>query len=873
MITTRSHTIRTLAASALITLALWTCFTWPLPREVFNAMPYAARVPGPQVGLMLPGDHLQLLYHFWLFDDMLRGDTPWFHNLYEFNTGNDAARREPGTYYLPFSAFFTLGDRFAGRAFGWNFAGFCALWLGYLFSVLLARRYTSTRGVAWIAALPCLLIPFRWDALLGGSPLGFAMMWIPALLLGLDLAVRESRIRGGLLAGFALIGACVGDLHVLAFAIFATPVACLIALLIHPSFRWTPWKAFTKDAAGIALALTPVLLGAAVVAALRHAASSDLATSTMGRGRDLSEVLIFSPNWKGLFLRGVIPVSNHIYLGFAAPLLIALGAARFLAMGSGLNIQYLAPGALTRNWRNVFLLFATLAITAVVIVLALGPRDPLGGHLFNLIRKFVPPYAMIRQPAKIFCLMPPLLTILLALTLPYLTALRTTRAWRPAILTLAVALMLLDFRPLIRPGITLLQRDQGAYAAVARDAASHHAIPRALVIALWPGDTHYTAIYQYFASRYHIRMVNGYSPVVSRDYKDKFFPSVVSLNQGYATAAQLDDLLTRGIRHLLVHEDLFPEKVSPFPITFTLKNLLTNPRLEFLTRDDAVWAFRITEAPHATPAIGTNWTTWFPTRRWEAEKGPHRGTLLTNDTSATGNAALALHTPIDYVGIHPTAISPAPNLRFLARVRGHGQLESEFLADTFTPPSLAPITINSPAWSWIEIPAPALSTYTQLGLKLHNTANSTVDLDTILLTAGPWTISPAPNETISLPAPIFFHAGHIDTNANTVVFTRGAYAGGVWYGPNLPLTPGTYTITLDTTIDAPPGTHAGFLRVSADGAPESATPVIAGHPTTVTLHKTGNLSLLVVFDYTGTHDTTLHHLTLTRHLNQSTSEL
>lgn len=852
---------RVFAGAALVTLVLWAVFTWPLPRLVGSAMPYAARVPGQQVGLMIPGDHLQLLYHFWLFDDMLAGHTPWFHNLYEFNTGDDAARREPGTYYLPFSAFFALGDHLGGRAFGWNLACFGALWLGYAFTVLLARRYCRSPGVAWAAALPVLMLPFRWDALLGGSPLGFAMLWVPALMLGLDLAVRDGRLAGGLLAGLALVGAATGDLHVLAFAILCTPVCGAIALLLRPDFRWR----CPRDYGRIALALLPVLVGAAVVAALRMAASRELGASTMAVGRDVREVLNFSPHWKGAFLHRVVPVSNQIYIGFVAPALIALGAALMAARG-----RTDRGGA--RDWRPLALMLLSLLITAVVFILALGPRDPFGGQLFRLVRRLVPPYAMIRQPAKIYCLMPPLLAIMLALALDRLAALRpgargrtASHRWALAVPALAAALMLIDYRPQVRPGLTILRRDEPAYAAVARDAAARHTPPRALVVALWPGDTHYTSIYQYNASLYRIRMANGYSPVVNRDYRESFFPRFSSLNQGYATDAQLDELLARGIDYVLVHEDLFPEKVSPFPITFTLKNLLNHPRLDLLARDGSVWALRIRAAADPSPRtpVGADWTTWFPTRRWEAEKGPHAGAEVV-DAGAVGGHAVALRGGGDYIGVLPTTVAPAPNLRFLVRVRGRGVIQPMLLNGTNTLAMPAPIPIDAAAWDWIEIPAPELADTTPLGLKLVGTDSRAVEVDSLLLAAGTWAIAPAVGETITWPAAIFFHAGHLDPASNTVAFQAGAQGGGVWYGPKMPLAPGTYRLTLAARVAAPPGTRAGALVVSVSSGDLPSVPVLAGQATEFLLTKSDNLPFNAVFDYAGTVDTTLERLTLTR---------
>jgi len=81
---------RLLLYTVAVTLGVWFIFSWPLPRYAAEGIPAAhERVEEQAVRYMIPGDHLQLLYYFWVFGDMIRGETPWFYNLYEFNTGDD----------------------------------------------------------------------------------------------------------------------------------------------------------------------------------------------------------------------------------------------------------------------------------------------------------------------------------------------------------------------------------------------------------------------------------------------------------------------------------------------------------------------------------------------------------------------------------------------------------------------------------------------------------------------------------------------------------------------------------------------------------------------------------------------------------------
>ena len=313
----------------------------------------------------------------------------------------------------------------------------------------------------------------------------------------------------------------------------------------------------------------------------------------------MREILLFSPERNGFWSWTSQGVSDHVYIGYVVFVVLLAGFA-FL---------------LRKPKQAVACVFLTAGM-ALVCLLALGPNGPYDGALFSAARKLIGPYGMIRQPAKVFCLMPSIMAVAIALSV---SAMRAPRA-----AALAFGLLLAaEWRSQVQPLINRYDTAQGAYAAVAK-AAQHSA--RAMVIPLWPGDSHYTSVYQHYASLYRIRLVNGYRPFVANDYIETIFHGFESANQGVLTDAQLDDLSGRGVDYLLVHEDLFPEKVSPFPVGYTLRNLMANPRVALLKQDGPVWAFRLLPTPVAKPEAATEWTYYFPSRRLEMEKGKLRDT-------------------------------------------------------------------------------------------------------------------------------------------------------------------------------------------------------------------------------------------------------
>lgn len=636
------------AISFALTLLVWIVFSWPLPRHVFAAIPYVAagvlepdpHLAGPVEGAdliheMEPGDHLQLLYHFWLFEDMLTGHTPWFHNLYEFNLGDDAARRETGAYYFPFSFFFAAGDVLAGRAFGWNFAGFISLWLTLLMTCGLLRRYRTPEPWAWLLGVVSIALPFRWYTLLGGSPAGLAMCWPPMLMLGLDIAVREDRWRGGALAGLALLLSAWTDTHAFFFGSLLCPCWCVVSLILREQFPWRRIASYLR----IAAALLPVAAALALAMLTTRNMTGTVDTAGLKQRPD-REVLLSSPTPEGLFSWHTLGVSNHIFLGVCLAVILLTGLLAMLT----LRLRGRQDG------RRLIAMLMVIAGMIGITLLAVGLSGWHEGYVFRQARRFIPHYGMIRQCGKIFCLMPTLIAVALAWSVQSILALARLRQIATMFCATLLLGALVEFRAHYNVRLTTLLKSNEAYSAIADDARAGAGRPHALVLPFWPGDSHFASVYQYYCSLYRIRMVNGYRPFVPGSYRIDYFRSIASANEGDLSDAQLDDLQKRGVNYIVLHEDLFPEKVSPRPVTWTLKQLLNHPRLKLLAHHGTVWSWRIEREPHPVTPAGTSWTTWFPTQKaartpvaadfthgpsitWPAPLFFHRGTInLANDS-------------------------------------------------------------------------------------------------------------------------------------------------------------------------------------------------------------------------------------------------
>ena len=820
---------------ALITIVIscfiWLIFTWPLAQHLDTGICSSSQnIEKGAVRSMIPGDHFQLMYHFGLAEDMLNGTIKPFHNPYEFNDGDDEKRFRPGAYFAPFSLCFAFFSPLLGQSVGWNITSLLSIVLTYLASFLLCRRYTPNAFLARLAALLSITLPVRWISLLGGSPAGFAMLWIPVLYLGLDIAIRDRRASGGVLAGVALLFSAWTDLHVFFFSALSSPAWCLIALIQGHSFNIRDWKCYKR----LIYALLPFAGFALLTAAYMVVRNVFVLNEGSYAGNARTSFMLFSPVARGLVSASAEGVSRTLYLGF-----LLIGT---LCTGT-LFIIY-------DSWRNRFKDWHIVIVTSLLVagcglcaILALGSNGPAHGKIFKLCRTLIPPYSMVRQPAKIFCLLPTLTSMIAAGVLAFIFSRKRSLIWYASVGIVAFAIAA-SLKSQTSATICLLDGEQPAYAAVTESATAKGEIPRALVIPLWPGDSANSSVYLHYARQSHIRMVNGYSPVSPGGYMENVFMRLESINKGFLRDDQVAWLQSRGIHHIILHENAFPEKVSPFPVCFTLKRLLNHPRLELLKQASEIWTFKIVDRREDAPHALRKWDYAFPTRRWQASRCADENALTVDDATAGNGKSVILSTAGGQLITKQSPRAPlfayVPSLRWLIRAKGEGTLRADTLVGSATN-ATQHVKIDSQDWQWSTVSFTPFDDYDRPAVSCR-AEQGTIMIDSLILAAGPWH-TPTHNTPLEIPASCFFHAGYTDVDDHAVVL-RPDYEPNeeIFYGPHLPLERGHFRLTLVFASDATPGTRLGELCMHVGREPSRLLGnVCAGEDATFTFETDNNL--------------------------------
>ena len=608
-------TILPAALRLAVPLALWFAFFGALAPRFQTHIPYSARISDRETqvrGRPFPGDHIQLLYHFWLTKTKLSAKTPPFSNVYEFNLGDDSARREFDPGYLPFSLVYSaVAGSGLSHAAAWNLAQLAAILTAYLFLFLLASRYSASRATAHFAAALAMCVPYQWINLAGGSPTGFGMAFVPGVALGIDIAVRDGKTRGGALAGIALLFCWTSDLHCLAFALMLAPAWVLIAALrsdISPQNR----AELKNEIVNLLRALWPLMLSGIIVLGVAMWLASFYAKTDAAGGRSIDDLARNSPIWQAL--RGVVLRPGADANAYVGPVVWIAVPLSLFAFATDL--------ALKRNRRKSAGGILLCAGIVFVIFLALGTNGPLEGLALRVMRKLAPPYKMIRQPLKVFCLLPTLLAPIIAIGLANLrgengrnagirsAAFRTTR------IALAAA-VIICVRKELRLAVCLIPDGNAVYAAVRAESEK----PNVLCIPIWPGDSAWSSLYQLNTMLEDVRMANGYSAVCTADYLRGAYSVFEPVTQGLVGEKQLAAFREYGITDILLYADAFPEKVSPFPIGTTIARLMANPNLRYVeNRNSRIFRFKTNGEPGTPGDFGAPRFV-SPARRWSSIAG------------------------------------------------------------------------------------------------------------------------------------------------------------------------------------------------------------------------------------------------------------
>jgi len=377
------------------------------------------------------------------------------------------------------------------------------------------------------------------------------------------------------------------------------------------SVRFLPLFPFVLGAGGIVIAIKKFVLGGTIAE----------------RGRGLAEIRYFSPHPGNLIQRTNYAGESMIFLGFFVLGLMVL-CLIYLIVTSKKNSQPQSLINQARFWFGTFLFFTFLSLGLSV------PFVP----LYAFFYKFVPYFKYPRVSGRIIFISYASLAFCSAWAIQKI---RLRKAWMmTGLAVFLTAGILWDYLPPRPMGLCLLDRGKTIYAGLVKKDMPPQTV---LELPIWPGDAAWSAIYQYYITRYQYPMVNGYSPIVDQDYVDKVFYGLYPMDVGEVTPQSLKILKRLHVKYVTFHADAYPYKICPFPPWMVLKRLKSLP---FLTQEHSTSfksLFRI--APQAVMKKSDETrleTIDSPVGvLWEAERSRHLIGRIIPDPAASAGKALA----------------------------------------------------------------------------------------------------------------------------------------------------------------------------------------------------------------------------------------
>lgn len=438
-------------------------------------------------------------------------------------------------------------------------------------------------------------------------------------------------------------------------------------------FRNDSLEGFKKDLK----ALTPFfILGILTISYTYFVKKFLFGISVASGGRGLEEIGLFSPTYQDLFIKDNPLSEKFIYIG-PFVLLLGIGAILWIFLKRQKDIDRIKERINAVFYGSVFLIF---------YILSLGPNFR-AIPLYDLLYRFVPFFSYPRVTGRMVILSFLALSVLGGYAIKYILDISPafkgikgnilSRGLRLFVVVLIFFSILIDYFPSRPRGISLLSKGHGVYEILKRNLNRDEVL---LELPIWTGVTSWSSIYQYYITLYRHKIVNGYSPAVSKKYIETIFNPLYFTNFGEIREEQYNLLKRLRVRHIIFHEEAYPSKISPYPPSLTLRNLKVSNYLRVLKEEDPMTLFGVLDKPEGNTSLNN---TSIIGVLFEAENLPAKTGIRIEDKAASRGYATygrAGKDKADYLTFGPYRYFPTGRYKAIFRVKASGDREDALIA-------------------------------------------------------------------------------------------------------------------------------------------------------------------------------------------------
>ncbi|MFN2611349.1 MAG: hypothetical protein ABR507_10840 [Actinomycetota bacterium] len=495
--------------------------------------------PFPSSGIV-PGDHYNNMYRFWLwYDGLTKGRLP-LHDPYAFALGGGA--NDPPFGWI-FGPPFAIARSLFGAITAYNLLVLAALLCTGVFTYLWLRRLGLPKTACVIGAAAAMTMPAAY-ARLTVHIKAFFLWLMPASLYAIERSNGKRHGTSWALAA-GLLAFCLVTVIEPETGVYFWPLLILYSIGTLSRRRW------------FALSVGLLLSGLYLLFFYQRV----IGPSVTKAGRSIDSLMNYSPTLSDLFRRTYNPVllERYVYAG---------GLSLLALVGIGLIWRSKIPIG-----KKVY-----VAMLPLVLLVALGPNAPGIGHVYLWAFRNISAFRVVQTPGRIVFVIAPMI----AMGAAYFAKVIRGR-WSIPVALIIVSLATFDSR-----AVSFAQSPplDPLIFSKARSATAVLDLP------ITTGIDFHASVYNYETTILPAPRAGGVSPFVTME-AIRAFNRVGDIGAGNISPRVLDAACEMKISHVVVWRDMFGLPQLPPDVRPALAALDSSPRFRLVGAGQGLYVYAL----------------------------------------------------------------------------------------------------------------------------------------------------------------------------------------------------------------------------------------------------------------------------------------
>ncbi len=518
---------------------------------------------------MKAGDHFEQFYRYSLVKNNLeRGNFPYYSG-YQYNITNDSNNFTEGLIFFPFSLINGMLSFIVGDILSYNIM----LLLSYVFTglsaYLLVFYITKSSVASLVAGTFLVTVPFRTSFLYGQMVYGIDVCLLPLPILFTELALTTQKRRYYFLVGLSFFFLATANFQSFYWFVFLTWPYFLLRLISFINLR----NIEIRHKLTLMTYMLPGLIAAIFYLIFIYFL---LKGSVLHSGQAFAEVSVYAPNINNMF---TVYNGNekNLYLGWTLSLVILV-----------LILSLIFRNIVSSLEKFFFYVFFVIFLLSYMF--CFGPNIDIysGSNFYKWLFENIPGFSGTRTPGRIMVVVVVSYAILIGISVHFFQKFLLQKIKRFGVYSSVMSALLIlvsiviDF-DYLKPGLNFFEKENKVY---------QYLEGKEKILGL-PFTEHGADFrntpFIYYALKYNLRMYNGHSSFVPKEYFD-VTPFLFSINHGELTDKQWLWLKENKFKYIVAHHS--EDKNFRTPLDAILK-LKASVFLDYKFTDQQAFLFEV----------------------------------------------------------------------------------------------------------------------------------------------------------------------------------------------------------------------------------------------------------------------------------------